>query len=1286
MENIKDNNNYEQFDFENLYYNNIVSPQSESNSTNNNSINEIIDNFIAPQANNTLRQYTSPYLDNNSICQQSPYQSITSPSFLDWYDDGYLDSRESQKTPQQLTTLDSQHFELEKYDQQLHQCHRQLPEHQQTLSLVQNTENSEYANTISRFEVETENFMIHLLQSSLNENISTLNKIKDELLAFSNESFGVNDDLKIMQLITKINTNNSDQLYQFKIFFNNSESSNKKAQSYLINSLGYGLLMCLLHLNYLKNIQNFTHRLRIDINGLIFRRFTLFCTKNENAASTSNGMTITASKREITKFCNTLKKEFNLKRDIIICMQKHNYNRFMLHTIEQFDLATLNYMKIKTKYLLKDLSSKQHKYKVIENSWFLPLSLKSTPCWIYKCDQENIEGEEYIQDFVEYSNNCKIDDHLYILSIQSMFACSVIDILNSKNCLTMMTVNINNIPERSYTENKIETCIKGKFCIYASSTQSTGKKTNQFIPDMKSKTSISKLFFGVFEHFIDIHFANEENKYNIRILWKFFLKVGSFKYKKSTDMDLGGSEFYDIYFSTKIIYNMPLIEMFDIRDIEMTTKQSKLSILKDGEIFDFNDIDDIDLTVSAKDEFKKIMDNTNPVFTREHENQFELITEICQYGAINWKKICISLKNLLIKEDPYSLDCIVVLYFFYCSRNKLTPKISKESFRISCQVLQDIHPVFPLSQYINYVNKHFNICFGENEPYEMLKHILTLLIKNGHVTFVVGLLMRLDVIIEKMKLQRIIIYCIDLLKDILENYEKYILLSMMHITETNSDENISLAIKCCFFPNIILYFLCDFHPDTEFTTRVTYFIDFMCGNINEFFLEEDIITRNGVSDNDFDNDVDEDNELVLGGNKRKRKTKKHKKASQYEVKKKKYEKITEKYAGLTLPIQSIISRYIGFCFKKSAITYAYDKFFYRDMSELSLGEHNFGIEYTIVEPSHNAYWYRRRPGIYNSYTRAFEKHSPALFGVISLENPIWIPNDYDFNSFDYKLKNKLFDTTLKAVHFLKVCSYNKLMAVMLGPIQDPNQTTGPLADFYPIKTTQVLFSDLYSTQDCLPNGFFCLVNKEHKELNYIVLWFYLIICELSKSIPDINYFITHPNIFISQMYMGIERHIYGNEKDNHKNNKQENDETINADILNMGRGEESPHDYEEIDRMWNTANIQTTMDIQMTQNSNINNTPTTDSQNILDAYSIVQSETSFKSYNMQIFNQVLKKTPKLEIINDRRLWNDIEINGGEVLKMFLIQIVSWFIRMDVFHPYNNTEFFKYINTNRFVSI
>lgn len=1183
-------------------------------------------------------------------------------------------------------------------------------------------ERQENAVIISKLVAETENFAIRLLQSSLDENITHLTKIKDQLLTYANLPIDNNIESDIMHLISNCNKFN-ENLIPFNLFYNDKVNGKDVRKKFKINSLNYGLMICLLHLKYLKNIGNFSHRLRITMEDIVFKRFSFYMidAEVENKVPFNKVATMTRAKKCIETICRAMAEKFNLRRNIIIFIQKNNYKKFMLQTHEQYDAATINYMKrfIQNKYP-EPLYG--YKFKLNNNSWFLPLSLFTIPVMTFNCSNtlDSLDNTE-CDRFYDFPYNHKLNDDTYIMSIQSMFACSLVDITNIKNCNTMMTKNYTKtIPDITINE-AIKHGIENGHFVNAISQQSMIEHEDLFMPEMTSLSYTIKPFFNVFQHATDVSIATMDLKYSMRVLLKFFIKIESLKFKQTTSTDAAGSEFYDIYFSTNISCKKPLVEMFSHRNVQAHVQDDKFCQMDGDEVFKLlRQRQTVRTEVDSRFEFIKYMEVMNPIFNREQENIDAQLARMSKNKSADWLTLADAIRIILLDEHQYSMDFIVVMYYFYCSQYNLTPKVSKTRLVQSCNAISILHKDFKVAKYVRLLEMFFqnadidinNICEDDSDDClnEMIKEILYLMINNGHITFVIGLLLRTDVVNEKKKLQRCITYCMDLMGDSITSYQKYIFLTMMAITESDGDENISLSIKCCFFPNIIIYFLCDYHYDTDFMKRVKYFVEFMEGRFKKFFTKntpkgarkvvfDDDDENDSVdecldgNDNTFDDEQNDEedamgNELVLPSfnhtRKRKKKNpsapKKKRKQQPKNKQRKKYDKLSDLASDLDPDLRDFISIYIGFCFKKSAIIYAYDKFFYRDISELNVDDYTFGVETTIVEPSHNAYWYRRRPGIYNSFTRAFEKHSPALFGSISLQNPVWTPKDYDFNPFDYDLKNKLFDTTLKAIHFLRVCGYNRLMAVLLGPVQDPSQLTGPLADFYQIKSIKILYSDLYSTKDFLPDEYYSLVNSKYPKLNRAIMWLYLMVCELSKTLPDVQYLFSHPGIFLSQMFMGIDSDIYGEDRPDADSAKLD----LNANIIDNPLTERNiASQYQEIDKIWSIP-LEESMRNSTQPNARV-------SENIdeseLTTTTIKLYSSKNKYYDVQIFDQVIRRKPnELTISNSRKLWNDIEINGGQTIKMFLLQIISWFIRMDVHHPYSNSRFFEFINENRFVSI
>lgn len=321
---------------------------------------------------------------------------------------------------------------------------------------------------------------------------------------------------------------------------------------------------------------------------------------------------------------------------------------------------------------------------------------------------------------------------------------------------------------------------------------------------------------------------------------------------------------------------------------------------------------------------------------------------------------------------------------------------------------------------------------------------------------------------------------------------------------------------------------------------------------------------------------------------------------------------------------------------------------------------NNAIEFE-VEPSHFSYWYRRECGIYCSITGIHEPHSPSLFSLISIQTPTEL-KAYGFdihNHFNIQLKNILFDTFLKARHFIDLCILNKTMAIILGTIYSTFEVVPAAAAENDIKyifnKVQIISCDLKDV--ILPfDKNFCQILKTKNELLNVFVHLYCIICTISHRCDiDLN----NPIFMIDSIQTLAKDSI---NIDDISNNNRSNDVEKSAD-----------------DSVMYTANE--SLFIRFIQNSFKKHCHSIHDINNQKKAAITINELKF---NDTLFNREpnifqIRETFDASFQCNSDLINEFDIcQIDENIFTFIFSILSWIIRIRKNKGLSDIEFFKKI--------
>lgn len=540
-----------------------------------------------------------------------------------------------------------------------------------------------------------------------------------------------------------------------------------------------------------------------------------------------------------------------------------------------------------------------------------------------------------------------------------------------------------------------------------------------------------------------------------------------------------------------------------------------------------------------------------------------------------------------IKED-YFKPFMVVLYFQYCDSHKIIPKVDNKLLARAYGTIQEMcHVVFPeVDLRVSASEEPLEI---NDEFVEMFKHVLEIMMNSGCVTSVVAMIAKTGIYSQK-NLESTILSLSSL--DVEEHTKR----ALYQYVSGPSEIHIASICKTmaeCFYKNDIIYFLLNIY-DCSFYNA--YF-----ALINSFpFLQATICEG---------------------------------------AKKKKKKKDTAPIGMGDSMLKDCFNQYVAFLKVNECFYFAYENNAFRqiDIDKYDLFDSNLA-EICKDEPSHNMYWHRRQPGIYNSISGLFDFHTPSMFQVINIKTyPPFAPHGLKiFKTNDLRLKSLFLSLILKAKHFIDYCNENTMLFILLCPVFGAMDL---LKLNYASKNVQIIPFDLnkckvpISIQD---------KSEQYPELASALKYLYSIVCTLSTRCKiDLQ----NPASFIEY----TETHL------TYQNNIQEEAVTLPS---SKKTGEEALF----IQLIKDSLRMKTHEEVLSTDDETVE----------LDGLEVGSSDETPTYYTAsRFFNGTCRSG---EIIDLKDMKHD-EFN-------FIFALLSWFIRFENVHMLSETRFFKMIDSNR----
>lgn len=537
-----------------------------------------------------------------------------------------------------------------------------------------------------------------------------------------------------------------------------------------------------------------------------------------------------------------------------------------------------------------------------------------------------------------------------------------------------------------------------------------------------------------------------------------------------------GEEFYDIFYKTSLEYETSLCNILDI-DINSLIKFSTFDNIRDSmKMINFNRV-----TVSKETQYTNFILGQVQEFCGDDDSKRQELIEKLANEFEDFDMCIRQLIRCIYEEDNNAPHIIIYLYILYTNRNNITAK-GTNSFRnyflshfqlkfssddIDISRVPDLKFEFVTVNFEDCENWFTTITAIEtsihskySDIHECLIHIfkdiIVLMLNNGHVTSILAQFIKYKIFMRDILLCTVI--ALNTLQ--LTAHSKFILRSYVSGVIEPYTSSVSKTIVECFrgeFP--FIYFLTGFYDLS---------LDEMWKKWSKLFptlLVEDSTNEPPP-----------------------KKSKRKKQGSS---------KMDDQQDN------TIRIRFFNRCIISLYKNKSYHCFYENNRFHELCGDKGTHINYSNaiefeVEPSHFSYWYRRECGIYCSITGVHEPHSPSLFSLISIQTPVEL-KVYGFNihnHFNIQLKNILFDTFLKARHFIDLCNLNKTMAIILGRIYPQSEVTENDIT-YIFNKAQIISCDLKDVILPFSKNFRQILKNKNELLNAF-LHLYSIICTMSQ--------------------------------------------------------------------------------------------------------------------------------------------------------------------------------------------
>lgn len=753
----------------------------------------------------------------------------------------------------------------------------------------------------------------------------------------------------------------------------------------------------------------------------------------------------------------------------------------------------------------------------------------------------------------------------------------------------------------------------------------------------------------------------------------------------ATEQYTSPSEFYEILLHTKISID-PGCSLVDIFANSNGVDEEDLLHHDSTTLDEFSDL--IDPSHKADDRIEKFF-NLSFTYTFKardikYLNTFYNSEKFCYNGSLV-DRVCASIWQYCTRTHAVNKVLLQMLYLYYCQKNDIPMYIDEHEYE---QIMTEcsehmLTPNFPncprFGGKLSHRSQigHFWPEYSGNMNTKIMLHILKISVEKNHTMATLALLINSGV--WKNKIVRwSSVFLIHL-------FEKNSFLAEVgSMSEIHVTENPELQNEA---PLKMLYIICSYWCDDlkQTTLAQTIQLSYRFPHLAHLLLDvgstESIVQV-------FDNftkiaglPLSEDTPDSSSHRSKKRK-RTGDESSGVSVYSNLYASILQICAK---DIFSFVVDYVVPCYRIVYFTYIYDCNRYVPDFRMDESFRNRVPELIDTEPSSYNYWYRREMGIYNSFLGTFDAHSPALFSGVTIKTPSFVRNNMCvFNMFDMHLKNRLFTILAKGIHFCDFLDYQKTALILCGTIYNPSIKSTEEKFQCITSSLQVCTMDLHANLPCPPQLFDELQKTTH--LKYIYYWYYMILCEMSKSLTlDIN----HPAQYILS-FMDPNNNDACLTTENVKN-----DDSINSSHLLMCVEPEFIENESSILKMVHLHIFSLESKLNDEDQMETTDEPTyltsilpahmnNQQNNFLPYNNVMMSPNIWNMDNMWIetMNAVPDQTIMQRADINEKIIHNIQTLGGRKFELFILLNVSWHIRMLHDTPLNSTRYMEYIKKNR----
>lgn len=1009
-----------------------------------------------------------------------------------------------------------------------------------------------------------------------------------------------------------------------------------------LNNVGAGILICASYLHYRNNI-NSQHEFQVTTRHVPFKRLLFDFDYLDDSAPVQNQTKFvyeTASmivKCLVERLCITNKAIITRRfgSDAIT-------PSFHLVTYEQFDSASANEI--------------VHTINEILNEQLRPNRFDFTIQW-------SVPGDRGHLPVAYITKECEIVEiEREKVSFTDWLAMSPIDLFDRSNFKTILSSSV----ARSIANADDD----ARNCVNASGhdtlvrlSPDVGSRPEHFIRKFKQ--------YQLFTHLRTDDDGEESSgsRYRLEDLGRFFIgnpDVPKLKdaYGENED-DVENEEFYDILYATKLKFKTPPVEIF--RPIDIIYKDMKFDLIKEG----FSN-----LYASAQHIKAAEVDFHNRIVDYMHDED-EIHTFECLRSigvGFRWEQCILSVENFLNQIDPAASSHVIYLYVNYCIANSL-PVLCTRSM-----LADAVGSVFEGHFVDSNMHIHGQMIDGMDFAAEdaMYIHIFKMLMVKRHITALVSILLHarsFETDCEQYKNLRLYYIAASLfgIMDPTPEFEhaKHTLIQMVKSTMDGNVENLAGAIMSSYLNPVIIFFLCDFESD-DLSGEDMY--RRYCDRFGVIGCEtRPPYSNSGPGDARLCVDENSMDSLSSVGNKRR------KPAADFSGKKK---RATQCDGNLNESSKRIFTRFVICLWKYQFHVFAYQNMEFSSIEVVKIMPYYIHMEYARVlnEPECGpfSYVYRREPGIYNSVTGIFERHSPALLGRIFIRTQSTLSKSYDiYDNFNYDVKNAILDTLLKAGHFIDYCHFNKNAVILLAPILPQNQLSQTSVE-YAITSIQIEYFYLNAANKLPIEFIYELFQNEN--MRYAIRWLYMIICRIS-TFEFVN--IYKPSDMIYDMFSEVDAHAMGILE----GDLDDLDESKTSSQIGDTGSEFSNKFISDVENMFIEAIRNKISNLRRSTVNIVTCTKSDDANLISDVefkrwpknkITDIGRQNKSQMLNGVFMKEVFSASPIPSIISNDKLFSSIDHQMGT----YVINLLSWFIRMGPKHVYANTNFFQFISKNQ----